>query len=321
MTTTERILRAGINFTSVPELKYAHAVRLLNELTGRIGEWQAGAPIVVRPELADDHNLQMLVEVRTSPPVDEWSLILGDALHNFRSVYDSLVWAFAHLDGGRPVHPTRVAFPLTASETEWNKLVRDNLESVPSDIIARLRLLQAWSHGDKMDDHLLWILHRFDILDKHQQLISGKLHATGMSFHEFDLGLEPANTAADSQTVISMLSYGVEIADGAVACTMSNATHSMHPDFSYRAFVPVALRIEAEDGRGAFIHEFAKQLVDRTREFIDILCVGETNASALAQARLIPGAAAVATGLDEDGISQILVTPFDPSAPHVAEKE
>lgn len=315
MTRPERILRAGINFTSVPELKYAHAIRLANDLVGRIGEWQASAPIVVRPHLQDEHTLEMRVEVRTSPPVDEWSTILGDALHNFRSVYDSLVWAFAHLDGAKPMHPVRVVFPLTESEAEWNKAVRENLESVPKDVLERLKRLQAWSSGNSRDENLLWILHRFDILDKHQRLISGKLHSTGMSFHEFSLGLEPVETAAASQTVISMLSYGVAIEADAVACTMSNATHTFHPDFSYRAYLPVQLRIEGDDGRGAFIQDFMRELVDRTREFIDILCVGEINASALAQARRIPGASAVSAGVDADGNSQIIVTPFEASAP------
>jgi hypothetical protein len=315
MTMPERILRAGINFTSVPELKYAHAVRLVNDLIGRIGEWQASAPIVVRPHLLDEHNLEMRVEIRTAPPVDEWSAILGDALHNFRSVYDSLVWAFAHLDGGRPAHPTRVAFPLTESEKDWNKVVRDILESVPPDMIERLRGLQAWANASNRDDHLLWILHRFDILDKHQRLISGDLHSTGMSFHEFELRLEPADTAAQSQTTISMPSDGVRVEADAVACTMTNTTHSFHPDLDYRAYLPVQLRIEGEDGRGAFILDFARELIERTREFIDILCLGQVNAGALAHARKLLGPSAVSTGVNDEGNVELIVTPFGPNQP------
>ncbi len=96
-TDRERVLSAGVNFTNrPPELKYARAVHLANELRGRIDEWSASETLLARLHQIDDHTIQFRLEVRSRPPIDEWSLILGDALHNLRSVFDTAIWLSQH---------------------------------------------------------------------------------------------------------------------------------------------------------------------------------------------------------------------------------
>lgn len=42
---------------------------------------------------------------------------------------------------------------------------------------------------------MLWLLHRFDIVDKHQRLISGALHLKQLSTAKLELNFEPPETA------------------------------------------------------------------------------------------------------------------------------
>ncbi len=155
----ERVLSAGVNFTNRPEMKFARAVHLANELRGRIDEWSASETLLARLHQIDDHTIQFRLETLTPPPIDEWSLILGDTLHNLRSVFDTVIWALATLDGAEPKTPTQVTFPLTADQDEWRKRSRA-LESVPSVFLKRIRDLQPWAQDSERDDSLLWLLGR-----------------------------------------------------------------------------------------------------------------------------------------------------------------
>ena len=172
MAAPEQFLRPGIEITNRVELKFAHAVKLVNELTGRIGEWSAAETLLARVHQVDEHRIELRLVIRRLPPVDEWSLILGDALHNFRSVYDCLIWAFATFDGAVPKTPGQVTFPITRNETEWLKRIK-HLETVPPPLLERVRRLQSWPDGDACNESLLWHLHKLDILDKHQGLFRG----------------------------------------------------------------------------------------------------------------------------------------------------
>lgn len=183
-------LQPGINFTNRAELKYARAAHIANELRGRIDEWSASEPVVARVHVVSPHEFQMRAVVRHVPPVDEWSLIAGDAIHNLRSAFDNLMWGLANLDGAQPRRPTKVAFPLTSTQEDWRKTVK-NLESVPPVIVERLQSLQPWVQGVPIEESLLWLLHHFDIVDKHRGIIDSSVRFAHLATLGLDFNVQP----------------------------------------------------------------------------------------------------------------------------------
>lgn len=269
-TPPERFLRPGIEISNRVELKYAHAVRLLNDLNGRIGEWSAAENLLAKVHQVDDHSVEFRLVLKQLPPIDEWSLILGDAIHNFRSVFDSLAWAYATLDGAKPKTPGRVAFPITRSESEWLDRIR-HLESIPPALLERMKKLQSWPDGEAGSESLLWNLHQLDIRDKHHGLISGAIHVNQVITSGLDLHLQPEQTAADAQLTYQTRKDPVAAENGAVVTTIRCATHVLAPDPDYVAKVDVQFRLVNEDERGALSRPLVPTLSPRLAS-ISIYC-------------------------------------------------
>src|SRR5208282_3855961 len=68
---------------------------------------------VVRKRNADGSRHSLLAEVNNPPPLDRWSLIAGDCVHNLRSALDHLAYALAaHKIGEAPPNPRSLQFPI-----------------------------------------------------------------------------------------------------------------------------------------------------------------------------------------------------------------
>lgn len=306
------LLRSGVNFTNRAELKYARSVHLVNELRGRIDEWSAAETLFTRVNQVDPHTVELRLVIRREPPIDEWSLILGDALHNLRSVLDTLIWAVATLDGREPNTPSQVAFPLTDSETDWNNSVR-TLESIPEEVLARIRLLQPWVQGVKRDDSMIWLLHRFDIVDKHRGLISGAIHFRQLSLGGFDLRLDPVAPISEVSHTITMREQPTRLEHDAVLATFHSDVNTLNPDPSYLGKVWVQFALATDDGRHVLIDSFLSDVIARTREWIDLICAGEVHAKALKEARDSSGTNAIYGFTNEEGEQVITQIPFAPA--------
>lgn len=310
MNFTEPILQPGVNFTNRAELKYAHAAHLSNVLRGRIDEWWAAETLLARIHQVDAHTIEFRLVVKREPPIDEWSLILGDALHNLRSVFDTVIWGLATLDGAEPRNPGQVGFPVTLDEADWNRRIR-SLESVPKVYLDRIRALQPWVESVDRSETMLWLLHRFDIVDKHQGLISGFLHFKQLSTAGLELNLEPANTAASAQPTISIRESPIQLTDDVVLTTFHCATHTLNPDPKYLAKVWVQFSIETEDRRRVLINKFVGDLLSRTREWLDRIYGGDVYAKGLIAARTAADVAAATFGYkDEEGNTHITQLPM-----------
>lgn len=311
MSESDLFLRPGIEITNRIELKYAHAVSLLNQLTGRIGEWSAAENLLARVHQVDEHRVELRLVINRLPPIDEWSLILGDTLHNFRSVFDTIIWAFATLDGAIPNRPKQVSFPVTKDEGEWKQRIK-NLESVPPQLLERVRQLQSWPDGQRGTESLLWHIHRLDNLDKHQGLISGALHVNQVFTGGLNLNLEPSQTASEAQLKFETRQDPVRAEEDAVVTSISCDTHALSPNPSYLAKVEVQFRLEGEDDRGAFITTFGAELAAKTREYLDLLCGGQLFAQARALARSSTEPSVVHGYYDQGGELHVLRLPLMP---------
>jgi hypothetical protein len=315
---SERILRAGVDFTSRGELKYARAVHLANELRGRIDEWSAAEPLLARVVQLNPHSVEFRLVVKRVPPVEEWSLILGDAIHNLRSVLDNVTWGLAHLDGHKPKKPTQVAFYVTEDEHDWNDRTK-SLESVPEEFLQRMRSLQPWTSGVEKTESLLGLLHYFDNVDKHRDLITGSLHFKELSTHGLALRFEPADTADEAQPMYSMNRVPTRLEADAVLLTLSCESHTVHVDPQYMAKVGVQFVLDKDDVHILLLDQFLGDLIARTREWLDVLYGGDTYAKGLKAARGAIQPAITFGYEDEEGARHITTLPMTEFKPGASE--
>jgi hypothetical protein len=103
------------------------------------------------------------------PP--RFSVLAGEVIHHLRSCFDHVVW---HFSVGPVKHPRQVEFPV------FDKLPVDKRDRerfggkiqgiTDPDARSLIERLQPYNTSDPTDDPL-WLIHDFDIIDKHKELI------------------------------------------------------------------------------------------------------------------------------------------------------
>ena len=110
--------------------------------------------------------------------ISKAGLMMGDAIHNFRSALDSAVFALAHSDSPRGVKfPHKLQFPICDNSGGWNsEMGRKRLNGVKPKHVAIIERFQPY-HGKNfvnIDDTIfvnpLALLRDSSNIDKHQQI-------------------------------------------------------------------------------------------------------------------------------------------------------
>jgi len=104
----------------------------------------------------------------------EWSLVLGDVLHNLRSALDLLAWQAVIAGGGVPGKQT--AFPVFSVnvKAQGDKGVTGALKGAAPRLVESIRRFQPFNRCETQEalrNDALRILHRLDIEDKHHLLV------------------------------------------------------------------------------------------------------------------------------------------------------
>lgn len=165
-------LLGGVNFSTWPDLKWSRANTHIAALQSKFGEWHASAPVSVEAVLRDDRlGIDLVARVPRGIPKHEWSLDLGDALHNFRSAFDALAWGMAHFNDAEPTRPKSVTFPICEDEKRWKDSVNAWIGDINPEFQERLRILQPFTHASD-GVSMLSMLHDLDIQDKHRDILT-----------------------------------------------------------------------------------------------------------------------------------------------------
>ena len=110
-----------------------------------------------------DHVLQFAV---TKPVPEGFSAIIGDALHNLRTVLDYVAVDIVTAGGGSTGY-TSFPFRETREEVE-NAISGGQMKLAGADIVSLiLDVVQPYNKGG---NEALWVLHKLDIGDKHLNL-------------------------------------------------------------------------------------------------------------------------------------------------------
>lgn len=190
-------LVAGVNFTTWPDLKWSRGNSHVAALQSKFGEWHASAPVSVDAVLREDRQgIDLVARVPRGIPKHEWSLDLGDALHNLRSAFDAVAWGMAHFNDARPTRPKRVTFPICDDEQQWNEAIKAWVGEIHPEFQERLRTLQPFTYA--LDGPtVLSVLHDLDIQDKHRDIltVSADLHGLNLGgsfeFEDHDVQAVP----------------------------------------------------------------------------------------------------------------------------------
>lgn len=165
-------LVGGVNFSTWADLKWSRANTHIGGLRMKFGEWHASAPVSVETVLREDRQgIDLVARVPSGIPKHEWSLALGDALHNLRSAFDAVAWGMAHFNDAEPTRPKRVAFPICEDERQWDEAVRVWVGELPQELQERIKLLQPYTYAPGKVT-VLSMLHELDIQDKHRDMLT-----------------------------------------------------------------------------------------------------------------------------------------------------
>jgi hypothetical protein len=124
--------------------------------------WKATPP---RLEWRDEPTLQQrhwVVRLAANPPLEEWALSIGDALHNLRAALDHLVWQLVEANGHTAGRNN--AFPIADDDSKYRSIIGQSLSGVGPSAVKAIEALKPWKGGNDP----LWLLHQLDIQDKHR---------------------------------------------------------------------------------------------------------------------------------------------------------
>lgn len=173
-----------------PTLKLRRANYHLSDLDARLREFATPHPydvVTERDEVAKatEHKFHM---VKVIP--EEWSLVVGDMLHNLRATLDLIAWQLVEANNGTPDDATK--FPIgRRDKRSWEvgeggaKVLARPKKAIHKDAMTVLHWLKPYKGGDDA----LYALHELNIVDKHSLLIPvyGALRETVMRFPDGSL--------------------------------------------------------------------------------------------------------------------------------------
>jgi hypothetical protein len=188
-------------------LKLSRAEQHRGELAGEIECFLARSPFTYRHTVEQEEGgvavHRVFAVVREQPPVG-WAAIIGDAVHNLRSVLDHTLWAVAN--------PTqrfeRAQYPIYDDEAKYRRAAVDLLAGVSDRRCDLIRGTQPfrWAEPNRAW-HSLRLLQWLDNEDKHRAL-----HALAAFAQHRWMGVDNA----DPQTTLLLhehaaLSDGTEV--------------------------------------------------------------------------------------------------------------
>lgn len=196
-------------------MKLHRAEEHFNSLYARISQWNSSRVYRAPLRVSDDrHHLEFLQPVGVRPPLDEWGLVFGDAVHNMRSALDCTIWEFAHLDGVAPSNPRQVSFPVLTDRSKWDGAA-SRLSSVPSDLLSRVEAVQPFNDPDPttVDKSWLSVISKLDNDDKHRGVVVGVPVIDQVAMEGLDLQLGEAILGGEAS--LEIFSHPNTLEDGA----------------------------------------------------------------------------------------------------------
>lgn len=252
-----------------PNLKFARAIMVFREFQSHVETWSAGQPFDTNKVISDDGLVaSVILRVNQPPPVDEWALLFGDAVHNLRSALDSLVWELAHHDGNAPSNPRGLYFPIVTEEARWPAAAM-MLDSCPIEVIERIRMMQPFLIPDPGTSGLE-VLATLSNQDKHRVPIRASMTVQQVALDGASIEFENEDDIPDPPFQIKM-EDAVPMEDGAVVVAFESTSRMV----KMHAPVVMGARFTVDvNGQAAEIAHIMNTIAQYVRIIIDTVTRG-----------------------------------------------
>jgi hypothetical protein len=162
----------GPNLDSV-EAKLQRADQHIQSLQDEIAPWMAKASYIISPQVNADSTRYSLVAhlVGDKPPLQRWTLIAGDSLHNLRCALDHLVYAIAVHESGTvpPPDENKLMFPITDTSAKFRESSQ-RIRSLSAPVRQAIEEVQPYNRPHPDLPPLLGVLRDLENIDKHRLL-------------------------------------------------------------------------------------------------------------------------------------------------------
>jgi hypothetical protein len=244
-------------------LKIERAKEHILELYKRIALFANDEPyeIGAKPHsVAQIHHTTLYIK-SVKPVPDEFSIIIGDVVHNLRSSLDHLIWQLVEAGGGTP--NDRTYFPVCYG----SKGAQQYSSAVGAGEIQKMRIgaekvllsVQPYVSGNDT----LWNVHELDRIDKHRVLIT-----TGTSFGDWSVDAGGGAIIPFQQWTNIPLVVGYEIVN------LPTETYNRQPHKNFKLGIEVTFGesevVESEAVLPALkeMAEFVDRLVSQFEPFL-----------------------------------------------------
>lgn len=159
----------ALNLNSV-NAKLKRAELHAQSLTDEIMPWLQLNTYKLRTSVnADSTRYSIVVHlIGDEPPIERWSLLVGDCLHNLRCALDHLVYAIAIHESGidPPPDEKSLMFVITDTAAEFTKSKR--IQSLSAPVQAAIESVQPFNRQHATLPPLLAVLANLENIDKHR---------------------------------------------------------------------------------------------------------------------------------------------------------
>lgn len=168
-------------------------------LATSIQDWPKTSPFEAVASIAEDRlSWELRLQVNTPPPLGEWGLRFGEAVHHLRAALDNAAVAIARESGVTdPKALKAIQFPICGTAEEW-KSGKKRIASLPSFYQSAIEQVQPFQRPPAtraMD--LLLLLRDLDNSDKHHLQMKARLETASLA-HEPAVEFETEEGAAAS---------------------------------------------------------------------------------------------------------------------------
>jgi hypothetical protein len=248
-------------------LKLGRAEEHANTFYDELRTWVDTDPYIIRKKVnADGSRHSLFIEtVKTDPPLDRWSVVIGDCIHNLRSALDHFVYAAAIHETGQepPVDKKILQFPITDDPTEFSKQSW-RVRSLGAGVRAEIERVQPYNRRHPSLPPLLSLLRDLDDFDKHRLL---NIVVSQVGEGEFNFHLPPGS----GRPAVGFRKEG--LGRGAELAWFTIDPPQLDVQYDHKAFIVITVgHVPGPSGDGRTEAPLVmKHLTAEVRQVIDIL--------------------------------------------------
>jgi hypothetical protein len=254
--------------------KLQHAEGYLNSIENEVKSWMNDHPYsITRQTNSDSTRYSLILRINKQPPLQRWSLVTGDIVHNLRCALDHLVYAIAIHESGQDPPPSgnKLMFPICDTGAIFRDESNRRLVTLSDRVRTAIETVQPYNRPHTELPPLLAILRDFNNTDKHRLL-----HLVYSSVSLGDIGF--CGPSANIGTKCQFFANTGELKDGAEIATFIFERPT--PDMQYDRIifdVILALWHGKRDPSDSVFHErsdfisLLQILTDEVKTVVDIV--------------------------------------------------